>query len=131
MTEYICLSCWYLLNSRHEKALKRCCSKCKSRAVINLESLARVVSDTKNWMGSNKGKLNEIPIQAAKEVPSLKAMLEGSSFEKGLVSLDKVIELANDWNPKKLSAEEHIILMFRQWAKDTKKETTNKVVKEP
>ena len=73
----------------------------------------------------------ETPFQAARGVPSLKEMLEGCSFEKGLVSLEKVIELANDWNPKKLSAEDHIILTFRKWAKDKKKEPANKAVKGP
>ena len=118
MAEYVCLNCWHLFPQRVENAKSRGCSNCKSRMIISLDTLVEAVKGAKDWLAARRNlNLIEAPIIILKELPVLKEIFKKTYFPRGIEAMSVILKLADDWDDKKLTAEEHVVLALRRMSK--------------
>ena len=114
MSEFVCLNCLHLFTSRKDEARSRACSKCKSRTIIDLDTLVRAVEGAREWLDAHRNLTFEAHFILIRDLPIINKILINSYFPRGLEAMSMIIKMANDWEKNSMSAEDHIILSLRR-----------------
>jgi hypothetical protein len=86
--------------------------------IISLSTLVEAVEGAKEWITARRNlSFIEAPLVILKELPVLKEIFVKTYFPRGIEAMSIILKMADDWDEKRLSAEEHVILALRKMKK--------------